>query len=209
MEVNFESAQAQGRPCIPPSNWTTCGDTRIGNGCWLRFCMRLDALPNPTLTSTEVVNRIRSGQLEVLFDETMPPLGGLAPGENPVILGAQGILSHPKPTADHIHGLTMSTIHEGVHHLDVTAGRSPPGAAATVEQRFFTELHAYAAEFELAAANGLLQHLHTEFWGARNLTDIANSVLIVEAHLSPQLSQQPGLEQAVIQRVRAMFPAIP
>jgi hypothetical protein len=168
-----------------------------------------DALANPTPTSTEVVNRIRSGHLEVLFDGNMPPLGGLAPGENPVILGAQGVLGNPHTTADPIHGLMMATVHEGVHHLDVLHGRSLPGAAATVEQRFFTELHAYTAEFELATANGLQQYLHTEFWGARNMNDISNAVLSVEAYLVPQLSRQPGLEQAVIQRVGAMFPAIP
>jgi hypothetical protein len=168
-----------------------------------------DALPSPTATSREVFARIRSARLELLFDERMPPLGGLAPGENPVILGAQGILGNPHAPADLIHGLMMSTVHEGVHHLDVVSGRSLPGAAATAGQRFFTELHAYTAEFELATANGLQQHLAQEFWGARGLTDIANSVLTVEAHLVPQLSQQPGLEQAVVQRVRAMFPTVP
>ena len=168
-----------------------------------------DALPAPTTTSREVMDRIRNGQLEVLFDENMPPLGGLAPGENPIILGVQGILGNPQVTADQLLGLMMSTMHEGVHHLDVVAGRSSPGAAATVEQRFFTELHAYTAEFELAVANGLQPHLHTEFWGARNLDDVANSVLIVEAHLVPQLSRHPGFEQAVIQRVRGTVPSIP
>lgn len=169
----------------------------------------LDALPNPTPTSREVANRIRAGHLEVLFDENMAPLGGLAPGENPVILGARGILGNPRAAPDQVHGLMMSIVHEGVHHLDVVHGRSLPGAAASVGQRFFTELHAYTAEFELAAANGLQQHLHTEFWGARNLNDISNAVLTIEAHLVPQLSRQPGLEQAVLQQVRAMFPTIP
>jgi hypothetical protein len=168
-----------------------------------------DALPNPTPTSTEVVGRIRGGRLEVLFDERMPPLGGLAPGENPIILGAQGVLGNPHASADDIHGLMMATVHEGVHHLDVTFGRSLPGAAAPVEQRFFTELRAYTAEFELALANGLQRSLHTEFLGARNLTDISHSVLTVEAHLVPQLALQPGLEQAMLQRVRALFPALP
>jgi hypothetical protein len=168
-----------------------------------------DALPSCTPTSIEVMNRIRNGQLEVLLDENMPPLGGLAPGENPLILGAHGILGNPQVATDQLRGLMISTVHEGVHHLDVVAGHSLPGALATVEQRFFTERHAYAAEFELAAANGLQQQLHTEFWGARNLDDIANAVLCVEAHLVPQLSRQPGLEQTVIQRVRGMFPSIP
>jgi hypothetical protein len=168
-----------------------------------------DALLNPTSTSREEMNRVRIGQIEVLFDEAMPPLGGLSPGENPVILGAQGVLGNRQLTSNQILGLMMSTIHEGVHHLDVVAGRSLPGALATVEQRFFTELHAYTAEFELAELNGLQPQLHTEFWSARNLDDIANAVLSVEAHLVPQLSRQSGLEQAVIHRIRGMFPSIP
>jgi hypothetical protein len=155
------------------------------------------------------MDRIRSGQLDVLLDENMPPLGGLAPGENPVVLGAQGILGNLHVTTNQLLGLMMSAVHEGVHHLDVVGGHSVPGSLATVEQRFFTELHAYAAEFELAEANGLQQQLHTEFWGARNLDDIANGVLCVEAHLVPQLSRQPDLEEAVIQRVHGMFPSVP
>ncbi|MCI0699487.1 MAG: hypothetical protein L0241_00180 [Planctomycetia bacterium] len=168
-----------------------------------------DALPNPTATSTEVMNRVRSGQLEVLFDDTIPPVGGLAPGENPVILGGQGILGNPHLPADQIHSMMLTTVHEGVHHLDVVAGRSLPGAAATVEQRFFTELHAYTAEYELAHGNGLSRLLAPEFLGARHLDDIAIGVLTVESQLAPALTKLPGVEQSVVQRVSAMFPNVP
>jgi hypothetical protein len=168
-----------------------------------------DTLPCHTPTSREVMTHIRSAQLEVLFDEAMPPWGGMAPGDNPIVLGAQGLLGNLSTSIDQILGLMMATIHEGVHYLDVVARRSLPGGAATVEQRFFTELHAYTAEFELATANVLGAHLAPEFWGARDLQDIANAVLTVEAHLVPLLSQTPGLEQAVIQRVRSFFPTVP
>ncbi len=168
-----------------------------------------DALPNPTATSRKVMNRARSGQLEVLFDDAMPPVGGLAPGENPVVLGGQGILGNPHATPEQIHGLMLSTVHEGVHHLDVAAGRALPGAAATVEQRLFTELHAYTAEFELAQANQLSHLLGPEFRGARNLDDISAGVLTVESQLVFPLRQLPGVERNVVRRVGAMFPAIP
>lgn len=100
-------------------------------------------------------------------------------------------------------------VHEGVHYLDVTSGRCLPGTAATVGQRFFTELHAYTAEFELAITNGLQRHLHPAFWGARNLIDVAIAVTIIVAGLITGLLQNPGLEQTVIQRVNGMFPNIP
>jgi hypothetical protein len=168
-----------------------------------------DALPNPTATSTEVMDRARSGMLEVLFDDAMPPGGGLAPGDNPVILGGSGIVGNPHATPEQIYGLMLAAVHEGVHHLDVTAGRSLPGAAATVEQRFFTELHAYTAEYELASENGLIHLLGSEFRTARHLDDIAAGVLTVESYLVPSLARQPGLEQAVVQQVGAMFPSVP
>src|SRR5579859_3881922 len=78
-----------------------------------------DALPNPTPTSRDIVDRVRFRQLEVLFDESIPALGGMAPGESPVILGAQGVLGMSNPPADQIHGMMMAMIHEGVHYLDV------------------------------------------------------------------------------------------
>jgi hypothetical protein len=168
-----------------------------------------DALPSPTATSREVMNRVRNGQLEVLFDGTMPPAGGLAPGENPVVLGGQGILGNPHATPDQIHGLMFVAVHEGVHHLDVAAGRCPPGAAATAAQRFFTELHAYTAEYELARANQLSHLLGPEFRGARHLEDIVAGVLTVESYLVPGLARQSGSEQGVVQRIEAMFPTVP
>lgn len=168
-----------------------------------------DALPNPTATSREVMDRVRNGQLEVLLDDTMPPVGGLAPGENPVILGGQGILGNPHATPEQIHGLMFAMVHEGVHHLDVATGRCSPGVAATAEERFFTELHAYTAEYELAQANQLPHLLGPEFRGARHLDDIAAGVLTVESYLVLGLARQPGLEQSALQRVGAMFPTVP
>jgi hypothetical protein len=126
-----------------------------------------DALPNPTATSREVMNRVRGGQLEVLFDDGMPPVGGLA------------------------------------------TGRVLPGAAATVEQRFFTELHAYTAEYELAHGNQLSHLLGPELRGARHLDDISAGVLTVESYLVPGLARQPGLEHNIVQRVGGMFPSLP
>jgi hypothetical protein len=120
----------------------------------------------------------------------------------------QGILGNPHAAVDAIHGLMLSTVHEGVHHLDVVAGRSLPGASVTVEQRFFTELHAYTAEYELAVANGLMGLLGSEFRGARHLEDIAAGVLTVESYLVPGLASQPGLEASVLQRVGALFPNV-
>ncbi|HEV3387160.1 MAG TPA: hypothetical protein VG097_20240, partial [Gemmata sp.] len=151
-----------------------------------------DALINPTSSSREVMTRVRNGQLEVLFDDIMSPVGGLAPGENPVILGGHGILRNPNATPDQIHSLMLSTVHEGIHHLDVVAGRCQPGAMATVEERFFSELHAYTAEYELVLTNGLAHLLGPEFRGARHLEDIAAGVLTVESYLVPGLARQPG-----------------
>lgn len=168
-----------------------------------------DALVNPTATSREVMNRVRNGSIEVLFDDTMAPVGGLTPGENPVILGGQGVIGNSYALVEVLESLMLSTVHEGVHHLDVVAGRSLPGAAATVGQRFFTELHAYSAEYELADANGLAHLLGPEFRGARTFEDVAIGVLIVESYLVHGLALQPGVEQNVIQRVSAMFPSIP
>lgn len=168
-----------------------------------------DALLHPTSRSREVMRRIRGGVLEVLFDAAMPPIGGMAPGLNPVILGGQGVLGNPRTTPDQIHNLMFSTVHEGVHHLDIAAGRCLPGAAATVEQRFFTELHAYTAEYQLARANGLLHVLGPEFRGARHLDDISAGVLTVESYLVFALRQLPGVEQSVVRRVGIMFPTVP
>ncbi len=166
-----------------------------------------DALPNPTATSREVMDRVRTGQLEVLLDDTMPPVGGLAPGENPVILGAQGVLNNPHVTSEQMRSLMLSTVHEGVHHLDVANGRALPGAAATVEQRFFTELHAYTAEHELAHANSMSHLLGPEFRGARTMGDIRNAVLTVEPGLIPGLSL--SAEQQVLAQVHRLFAKIP
>jgi hypothetical protein len=168
-----------------------------------------DTLLHPTATSTEVMNRVRSGQLEVLFDGTMPAGGGLAPGETPVILGGYGVLGNPFTTPDQILGVMMGVVHEGVHYLDVTAGRARAGGTATVGERFFTELHAYTAEHELAGANGLTHLLAPEFRGAGCLNDIATGVLIVEAQLVDPLRLQPGTEQRAMRAVAAMFPSVP
>jgi hypothetical protein len=168
-----------------------------------------DALSDPTATSRQVMERVRDGRIEVLFDAAMPPGGGLTPGENPVILGGFGVLSNPQPTPDPILGLVLSTVHEGVHHLDVAFGRCQPGVAATAEERFFTELHAYAAEYELAVANQLEHLLAPEFRGVYLLDDIAVAVLTVECQLVPSVQRQPGLEQRVTQRVGTILPAVP
>lgn len=167
-----------------------------------------DALVHPTATSQEVMERVRDGRLEVLFDAALPPGGGLTPSENPVILGGHGILGNPGATADQILGLMLTTVHEGVHHLDVVSGRCQPGAAATLGERFFTELHAYAAEYELAVANQLEYLLAPEFRGVSNLDDIAAAVLTVESQLVPVIRSQPGLEQSVVRRVGTMFPTV-
>lgn len=176
-----------------------------------------DALAHPTETSIEVVSRIRNGQLEVLFDDAIPPVGGLAPGENPIILGGQGMMDNPFMTADQVHSLVLSILHEGVHHLDVVSGRVSAGSAATVEQRFFTELHAYTAEYELARRNRIshlrrnrISHLlGPEFRGARHLDDLSAAVLTVESYLVLALSRLPGVEDGVVQRVGSMFPDVP
>jgi hypothetical protein len=168
-----------------------------------------DSLPNRTPTGTEVMDRIRNGVLEVLFDDSAPPAGGLAPGENPVILGAAGVLGNPAAPAEQIQGLMLSVVHEGVHHLDVATGRARPGAAATVEQRFLTELHAHAAEFEVAAANGLTHLLHQDVRGARHLEDIAAGVLTAEGALAAALYPYPATEAAVIRQVAGLLPAVP
>lgn len=168
-----------------------------------------DALPHPTATSTEVMIRVRGGQLEVLFDGTMPANGGLTPGDTPVIVGGRGVLGNPGATADQLLSLLFAVVHEGVHYLDVTAGLASPGAAATPAQRFFTELHAYAAEYELADANGLTHLLAPEFRGADCLDEIMNAVLTVIPELIQPLSLLQGADQAAVQAVAALFPSIP
>jgi hypothetical protein len=168
-----------------------------------------DALPAPLPISTEVMDALRSGQLELVFDDSVPAVGGLTPGESPIILGGLGVLGNPSSPPERIQGLVLSTVHEGVHFLDVVAGRSLPGAQATIEQRFFTELHAYTVEFLLATGNGLVHLQGPEFRGARTLEDIAAAVLTVESQLIGGLALHPGADLVVLQAVSTRYPTVP